>query len=161
MIRDLLDKIRMNHALEHATIALLLQAEKIAPPLAGYSAPRGFFIFGHVATEDVEAASAEALERLKDGQSDLAISYFCGTNILVGGTLTAVASALALGRRNRLKHLSSAVSAATVALMASPALGRWLQKNVTTLASVEDMDVGRVSQPFGESFHWVSTSFRS
>ena len=161
MIRELLDQVRMNHALEHATIALLLKAEKIAPPLAGYSTPRGFFLFGKVATEDVETASAEALERLKAGESDLAVSYFCGTNILVGGVLTAVASALALGRRNRLQHLSSAVSASTMALMAAPFVGRWLQKNVTTLASVESMAVSRVNQPLGESFHWVGTGFQS
>ena len=160
MIRKLLDQVRMNHALEHATIALLLKAEAIAPPLAGYSTPRGFFILGRVETADVEAAAAEALRRLKAGESGLAISYFCGTNILVGGALTAIASAIVLGRRNRLQNLSSAISASTIALMAAPTLGRWLQKNVTTLAAVEHMEVTRVSAPLGASCHWVGAAFR-
>ena len=161
MIKELLNQVRMNHALEHATIALLLKAEAIAPPLAGYSTPRGFFILGRVETADVEAAAAEALRRLKAGESQLAISYFCGTNILVGGALTAIASAIALGRRNRLQNLSSAISASTLALMAAPALGRWLQKNVTTLAAVEHMEVTSVSAPLGASCHWVGAAFRA
>src|SRR3990172_9385202 len=77
---------RRNHALEHATIHLL--ARKLSNQrMAGHSNPTGFFIFGEVQTQDVWVASTEALERLRLGESGLAIHPGCGTNFAVSALL--------------------------------------------------------------------------
>ena len=81
-----LDRVRRNHALEHATIAVLIE-NGVRPPLAGYSVPGGFLVYGRVSTEMLSAASSQALDRLQSGERELAISPYCGSNLVVGAVL--------------------------------------------------------------------------
>ena len=62
MLRDVISRVRRNHALEHGTISLLLQ-RGMKPPLGGYSTPGGFFVFGGTTSTDVSDAAVEALSR--------------------------------------------------------------------------------------------------
>ena len=73
MIASTIRHVRQNHALEHATVAMLLEGG-IRPPLGGYSTPGGFFIFGRAPTDVVTQAATEALLRLTEGQRSLAVS---------------------------------------------------------------------------------------
>jgi hypothetical protein len=84
---DIFASVRRNHALEHATIAILLG--KVGPNtrLVGRASTDGFYIYGNVPTDKIGESAAEALARLKQGESQLAISPLCGTNLAVAGIL--------------------------------------------------------------------------
>ena len=87
-IKHSINRVRQNHALEHATIAVLMESG-IRPPLAGYSVANGFLIYGDVCTDEVTEAAQEALGRMQNGEEGLAISPYCGTNIVTGTVLSA------------------------------------------------------------------------
>ena len=143
----LLKGVRRNHALEHATVAILLD-RGARPPLGGYSTPGGFFIFGRLTTESVSDAAWEALERLREGEHELAISPFCGTNLVTRALLTGLVTAFIMGReQRRLRRVPTiAVGILGAAIVARP-IGNALQRRYTTLAEPagqEIVDVRRV-----------------
>ena len=74
MIYKFLNAIRKNHAMEHATISLLLEEGKVKPPIAGYATPFGFFVLGKVDSNALDEAVNSAIIRLKDGEADLAVA---------------------------------------------------------------------------------------
>ena len=90
MILDLplILETRRNHALEHATLHMLARTYK--GNMAGHSNPTGFFLLGNFSTQDIWSNATEALERLRGGESGLAIHAGCGTNMattaLLAGT---------------------------------------------------------------------------
>ncbi len=146
MKTGVLERIRRNHALEHATIEVLIRAGKASPPLAGLATPGGFLVYGGVPTEALALAAGEALERLQNGERELAISPFCGTNIVVAAVLAGVGLAISLGDKNRLQRLPSAISTTLFALLASRPLGRLVQKHLTTQADVEGLEVTGITR---------------
>ena len=81
MIRGWVNSVRRNHALEHATVAVLL-ARHGPTRLAGRASGDGFFILGDVGAEELASCASEALERLQRGQSSLAalaaVRHQCG-----------------------------------------------------------------------------------
>ena len=159
MLGNALKKVRQNHALEHAMVSLLLDRD-VRPPLGGYSTAGGFFIFGRVSTEVITDVAHEALHRLKRGQSELAISPYCGTNLLTGATLARILSALILrGGRRSFIRVSIAAIAIIGAAFASRPLGEALQRRFTTLAEVPEMEITGISRLKSGSFtvHRIST----
>ena len=137
---------RQNHALEHATIAVMLE-KGAQPPLGGYSTPGGFFVFGRVSTEAVSEAAFEALDRLAEGQRELAISPYCGTNMVAGAVLTGLVTAVIMGwRGNRLRRIPTAAAAIIGASLVSRPLGNALQRRYTTLADPEGLKIAEVRQ---------------
>ncbi|MCH7663784.1 MAG: hypothetical protein IH859_07945 [Chloroflexi bacterium] len=132
----ILSRIRRNHGLEHATIHVLAkQVSGIA--LAGHSDSGGFWLIGDVSTEQVSAAVNEALQRLRAGESQLAIHPNCGTNFVTSGVATGIAGAFAmLGAgprgRDKLERLPLAAMLATLALIVSKPLGFRIQQRITT-----------------------------
>lgn len=143
-VNDFLEAIRRNHALEHATIAFLVQRQRERRPLAGHSHNQGFNIFGQVATEDVEAAISEALTRLNNGEVSLALSPFCGTSILVTGIMAGGAALLTVGSKNRMLNLPRALSAAVWGVLGSQPVGILIQRYVTTSARMNGMEIAHV-----------------
>ena len=101
MIGAVIGKVRRNHALEHATIAVLLARHGLGLQLAGHAAPGGFYISGNVTAAQVGSAAEEALVRLQGGERHLALSPLCGTNIVLGGGLAGLASLAVLGSGDR------------------------------------------------------------
>ena len=96
-------RIRRNHGLEHATLHVLADG-KPRRPLAGHSDLSGFWIIGDLSADEVQAAVREALQRLRNGEHDLAVHPNCGTNIATSGLLAGGAAALSMlggGRRWR------------------------------------------------------------
>lgn len=132
----ILDAVRRNHALEHATIALLKREVRPEVHISGRSTPWGFYIYGDMPTETVQGCAREALTRLQIGERDLAISELCGTNLAVGGILAGISALLAVGRGRRLERLPQGLLAALGAAILAQPLGRWVQRNVTTEARV-------------------------
>jgi hypothetical protein len=139
-------RTRRNHALEHATIHLL-SAALPGKPLAGRSTPFGFYLYGDVTTDNLTTAVYDALHRLRQGESRLAIHPGCGTNFLTSGTFAGLAAFAVLGvgdQKNRLARLPDVLIAATVALMVTQPVGPKLQQKVTTLADMGDLVITAV-----------------
>lgn len=90
--------LRRNHALEHATIAVMMEKEP-GRRFNGYSTDDGFFVQGVRSIEEVERAAREALRRLNGREKGLAIHRNCGTTIVAANLLAAVffIAAVAIG----------------------------------------------------------------
>jgi len=127
---------RRNHGLEHATLHVLARRFPRVP-FAGHSDPGGFWIIGNISTDDLITAINEALERLRNGEKQLAVHPNCGTNFVTSGVLAGLAGALAMfgagpGRRQKIERLPLAISLATMALIVAQPIGMALQAQVTT-----------------------------
>ena len=59
--------LRRNHALEHATIVVMMEREP-GRRLNGFSTDDGFFVQGVRSLAEVESAAREAIRRLKNGE---------------------------------------------------------------------------------------------
>ncbi|HZP25870.1 MAG TPA: DUF6391 domain-containing protein, partial [Dehalococcoidia bacterium] len=85
----------------------------------------------------------------KEGESHLAISPLCGTNIVVTAILTGIASALAIGSGNRLTRLPNVLTAALLAVLAARPVGALVQRYLTTSPDVDDLEIATVrAMPF-------------
>ncbi len=140
MIRRWLDAIRRNHALEHATVAVLL-ARSGPTRLAGRASVDGFVIISDIAPEVLEESAREALRRLQAGQAGLAVSPLCGTNIAVTAGLAALGATAVLARGRTRDRLPNAFVAAMFGALAGQPLGRLTQQHVTTLADHADIEI--------------------
>jgi hypothetical protein len=145
--RSFAKRIRQNHAIEHATLTILAQRQP-GLRLVARSDLQGFIVYGDVTVADLWVTAEEAVQRLRAGESGLAVHANCGTNLVAAGTLTAVAALLAsAGRRRTLwERLPSAILGATGALMLAAPAGRWLQVHVTTSADVDGATVTAVEK---------------
>lgn len=137
---------KQNHALEHATIALLLQRLGVNTRVAGRATSSCFYLYGSLPTDLVKEAAHEALTRLKNGEAHLAVSPFCGTNLAVAGVLAGVASLIAAGGRNRLLNLPRVLLAAIGAVLAAQPLGRQVQKRFTTTSDIGGLQIGKITR---------------
>jgi hypothetical protein len=88
--------LRRNHALEHATIAVMMEREP-GRKLNGFSTDDGFFVQGVRSISEVESAAREAMRRLQSGEKRLAIHRNCGTTIVAANLLAAILFLAALG----------------------------------------------------------------
>jgi hypothetical protein len=135
-------KVRRNHALEHATVHVLSQHHTLLQ-LVGRSSLSGFYIYGQVDTEELAAAASEALARLQNGESDLAVHPRCGTNIVTAGVLAGLSTFTVMSGRSRSawEKLPSVIMAATAAIVLSQPLGGMLQSKVTTSPDVQGLRI--------------------
>ena len=158
------EKTKRNHGLEHGTISLLLNRVPHDQPLAGYSIPGGFFVLGNLSTEQIAECSTEALTRMQAGEADLAISPFCGTNIVVGAALSTLGTLAGYRMAGGgLRGVNRAFSNAALAIVASRPLGRMVQQRFTTSADVGALRIESISlHHLGRlTVHWVATRFDS
>lgn len=138
-------RVRRNHGLEHATLNLLALRYP-RENIAGHSDGTGFWIIGNVTLEAVYTAVEEALERMRKGETHLAIHRNCGTNFVTAGVLAGTAAAVSMagvGRsaREKLERLPLAILMATLALIVAQPLGFFLQEKVTTSGQPGDLQV--------------------
>ena len=140
--------VRKNHALEHATVAVLL-ARHGPMRVAGRASPDGFYLFGSLREEDVDAAAREALRRLRAGESSLAVSPHCGTNIAVAGFAAGLAAAAVVSTGPAWKRFPNAVTAAMLAVVAAQPVGRRVQRHLTTSADLGDVEIVGTRSLFG------------
>jgi hypothetical protein len=158
-----LDRLRRNHALEHATLHLLSRTYPQAL-LIGRSDRKGFYLYGEVPIEAVGQAVFGAVQRLRAGESRLAIHPNCGTNLITAATLTTLATVLALGgargTRQRLDRLPLALLASLIALLLARPAGQQAQRHLTTraeLGRLQVLSIERLVTP-GAVVHRVRTS---
>lgn len=147
----LLRRIRQHHAVEHATITILMARNPGLSLVGGRSDHRGFYVYGPVQTPLLSTAAQEALKRLKAGEAQLAIHPNCGTNLVTTGAMAGVAAmtAAAIARYRRaglLDQIPAAILAATGAVVASRPVGLRLQRQVTTRADVSDLRLGEITR---------------
>src|SRR4030066_14622 len=111
MLKRVVNAVRRNHALEHATISILLSRHGPNIRVLGRAAPDGFYIYGDIPPETLRGLAPEGLTRLQRGESHLAVSPLCGTNLAVAGVLAGFASLFAMGGRTRLEGLPGVLMA--------------------------------------------------
>jgi hypothetical protein len=143
--RSFSERVRRNHALEHATLHVLAR-EMPHLSLVGRSDGQGFALYGEVDTESVRHAAAEAYERLRAGETYLAVHPNCGTNMAVGMLLAAGALALSLlsSRRSKAPRWPLAVLGVAGALTLSVPLGPEVQRRWTTYPDMDGVTVTEV-----------------
>jgi hypothetical protein len=162
MLAGMIAAIRRNHALEHATVSILLGRLGQDTRLVGRATWDGFYIYGNVPADKISECAAEGLARLKQGESHLAVSPLCGTNLAVAGILAGLASVVAVGKRRRFERLPNVLTAAVLAVVGAQPLGRLVQRHVTTSADVDGLEIVGVS-PAGRGLiplHKVKTVCR-
>lgn len=148
--RGAFSRVRRNHALEHATLAVLTEKNPRLR-MAGYSDPKGFWLAGEIETEKVEEAVQQALQRMRGGEHDLAVHPHCGTNLVTTGFLAGALGWLAMlnsGRtyRERMERLPLVISLVTLGMMVAQPLGPKVQEHVTTSADMSGMEVVRIER---------------
>jgi hypothetical protein len=138
--------LRRNHALEHATIVVMMEREP-RRMLNGFSTDDGFFVQGVRSISEVESAAREAMRRLQNGEKRLAIHRNCGTTIVAANLLAAILFLVALGffiylggSYLYLMILGSVVLAFALRIP----LSLILQRFVTTDADLKNAEVGWV-----------------
>jgi hypothetical protein len=138
--------LRRNHALEHATIVVMMEREP-GRKLNGFSTDDGFFVQGVRSISEVESAAREAMHRLQSGEKRLAIHRNCGTTIVAANLLAAIFFLLTLGLvlylgvgNLYLMILGSVVLAFALRIP----LSLLLQRFVTTDADLANAEVGWV-----------------
>src|SRR5436853_4329170 len=99
MLKRWIDAIRRNHALEHATVSVMLAQIGPTVRLVGRAVPNGFYIYGRVPTELIQHSAEEGLARLKRGEAHLAVTPLCGTNLAVAGIVAGSLSVITMGSR--------------------------------------------------------------
>jgi hypothetical protein len=152
-------RVRQNHALEHATISLLTLRDPRSL-LRGRSTARGFYVYGSLNIEDLRECAAEALERLRNGEPEMAIHPRCGTNLAVAGILAGVSSVLAGEIPPQRNRYSRAVLASLMSLFVAPTVGTYVQKRFTTQTPTSDLaivDVQRRTRGNGQSYFVTTT----
>lgn len=137
--------LRRNHALEHATIVVMMEREP-GRKLNGFSTDEGFFVQGVRSLEEVESAAREALRRLRGGEKRLAIHRNCGTTIVAANLLTAIffLGSLAVGLYLNWPIYLLVVGAVVLAFALRVPLSLFLQRFVTTDADLSNAEVGWV-----------------
>ena len=158
-----IDRIRRNHGLEHATITVLSERFKDLR-LSGRATTEGFYVYGNVNTEDLTQAAHEALQRLNSGEARLAVHPNCGTSLVAKGLAAGLAAYFILAGANSpqsmRRRLPQATLASTLAVIAGQPLGRFLQERVTTSAQMRNLSVvdNQRSERRGFVTHFVKTA---
>ena len=137
--------LRRNHALEHATIVVMMEREP-GRRLNGFSTDDGFFVQGVRSLAEVESAAREAIRRLQGGEKRLAIHRNCGTTIVAANLLAAIffLSALGVGLYLGWPLYLLILGGVVLAFALRVPLSLLLQRFVTTDADLSNAEVGWV-----------------
>jgi hypothetical protein len=162
MLGNLVGSVRRNHALEHATITVLLRNIGHDIRMVGRATRDGYYLYADVPTELLEASTREALARMKSGEGHLAVSSLCGTNLAVAGALAGAASMLTLGKSNRGEKVPNVILASMLAVLVAQPVGRMVQQYLTTSPDLADTEIVgiRAGGRGGARFHKVQTTRR-
>lgn len=161
----LIRRIRQNHALEHATIALLGQRYP-RTQVVGFSGPLGFTLYTNLSVKEIYPAVQEALERLERGEAALAYHPNCGTNLLTAAALTVGTTSLVLQGKSinnlseGLERILKAILLNALALLLAPRLGMKVQEKVTVESNIGDLELVSIRTDPGRDFRRVYVQTR-
>ena len=163
MIGNYIATVRRNHALEHATVTLLLNRLGPEMRLVGRATGDGFLIFGHIPTETLREGVTDALARLKRGEGYWAVTPLCGTNLVSAGALAGLAASAVIrgaAKNGKQARLPNVMLAGVMGVTLAQPLGRLLQKHITTSPDLEDTEIVEI-EARSPSIHKVRTLRRS
>src|ERR671932_2834054 len=146
--------LRRNHALEHATIAVMIEREP-GRRFNGFSTDDGFFVQGVRSTDEVDSAAREALRRLRGGEKRLAVHRNCGTTIVAANLLAAVFFLIAVGVGLYVGWdiYLLILGGVVLSLILRVPLSLFLQRFVTTNADLSNAEVGWVEHVRPQDMH--------
>lgn len=169
--------LRQVHALEHATVWMLSNLDRItksqtnnAQPrdnetIGGLSTEKGFYLYGEINPLKLTRAVNLALTRLKSGEWDLALHPRCGTNSSVAMLLTASMAITAhfLLPREPLEQLIGLGLATTAASCLAPDIGMSVQKYITTAIpfNLKIQNIVKAVDTWGRSGYFVQLQWQS
>jgi hypothetical protein len=158
MLASFLGNVRRNHALEHATVSLLIS--KLGPDirLVGRAVNDGFYIYGDIPTDTLRQCAAEGLSRLQRGESFWAVTPLCGTNIATAGIVASLASLAVSGNAKRGDKVPTAMIAGIVGVLLAQPLGRLLQKHITTSPDLAGTEIVGIERRNNGGTHKVVTA---
>jgi hypothetical protein len=154
---ELVNSIRANHALEHATFNVLAEKWSKAA-LVGFSDAGGFWVLGNVPAAILLENAQEAITRLQSGEAQLAVHENCGTNLVASGVIVGGLAWLGmLGTRKgflrKLERLPLVIFLATIGLLIAQPLGPVIQEKFTTLPNGRRREIIGI-QRFSFA-HWI------
>ncbi len=163
--------LRQVHALEHATVWVLSNLEKNNnstednQTIGGLSTEKGFFLYGDINHLKLKKAVRIALNRLKQGDWDLALHPRCGTNSSVAIALTTamVMTTHLLLPREPISQLLGMSMATITAAYLTPEIGLSVQKYITT-AIPFNLKIGEIAKTvdtWGRSAHFVRLQWQN
>jgi hypothetical protein len=146
--------LRRNHALEHATIAVMMEKEP-GRKFNGFSTDDGFLVQGVRSIGEVDSAAREALRRVRSGEKKLAVHRNCGTTIVAANLLAAVffLCALGLGLYLGWDVYLLILGGIVLSLLLRVPLSLFLQRFVTTNADLSNAEVGWVEHVRPRDMH--------
>lgn len=158
MLGTFIGTIRRNHALEHATVSLLVARLGPDVRLIGRATADGFYIYGDVPSDLLAACAREGLARLQRGEAFWAVTPLCGTNIATAGVLAGLSTLAVLGSNaGRLGRLGNAILAGIFAVAAAQPLGRLIQQHLTTSPDLARTEIIGVERRGNGRYHKVKT----
>ena len=157
MLTDFIANVRRNHALEHATVSLLLG--RLGPDLrvVGRASGDGFFLYGDVPSDLLGQCVQEALTRLKRGEAFWAVTPHCGTNIATTGVLAGLSTLAVTSRSDSKDRVSRAILVSMLAVVVAQPLGRMIQRYLTTSADLAGTEIVAIEQRGKGHFYKVRT----
>jgi hypothetical protein len=158
---DFIQNVRRNHALEHATVSMLLGRLGPSVRLIGRATGDGYYIYGDVPSDLLAQCAQEGLARLKRGEEFWAVTPLCGTNLATAGVLASLSTMAVLGNGPRKDKLGSALMAGVFAVTLAQPLGRIIQRHITTSPDLADTEIVSIESRGNGRYYKVRTTRRA
>ncbi len=140
-------RARQNLALMHGLSNLL--ASRGIGPVTGYSSPQGFCVQGALEEHLIYETALEALQRLRNGERELAVSSVCPTSKLISNLSVTLLLMLLLALSHQ-AGLLSLFLAALAGQVLGPVLSPWLQKAFLATRGLDGLQILSVTYREGE-----------
>src|SRR4051812_11589632 len=155
MLKNFVGDVRRNHALEHATVQLLIARLGPELRLVGRASGDGFRIYGHVPPQALAECVREALNRLQAGEAHWAVTPLCGTNLATAGILASLATLLVASKTK--EKVSNGIVAGIAAVTVAQPLGRMIQEKLTTSPDLADTELVAIESRADGRYHRIRT----
>ena len=170
--------LRQVHALEHATVWMLSDLERAGAnqtdiptdvndneTIGGMSTDRGFYLYGEIDPLNIKRAVRLALNRLQQGEWDLALHPRCGTNVSVAMLLTtgAILTTYLLLPKDPLGQLLGLGVTTSAASWLAPDIGMSVQKYLTTSIpfNLKIKEIKKTADMLGHPAHFVGLQWQN
>ena len=155
MLGTFVGDVRRNHALEHATVQLLIARLGPELRLVGRASGDGFRIYGHVPPQALAECVRDALNRLQAGEAHWAVTPLCGTNLATAGILASLATLFVAGRTK--DKVANGIVAGIAAVTVAQPLGRMIQEKLTTSPDLADTELVAIESRADGRYHRIRT----
>ena len=170
--------LRQVHALEHATVWMLSGLEQAGQnqadtysnfndneTIGGMSTDKGFYLYGEINPLNLKRSVSLALNRLKQGEWNLALHPRCGTNVSVAMLLTTgtILTTYFLLPPDPLGKLLGLGVATTAANWLAPDIGMSVQKYFTTSIpfNLKIKEITKTIDMLGRPAHFVRLQWQN